>query len=85
MMQKLIIMRQNSRRVFENQRFKFLIDSTQDFIIQVDQDLNVVYASGSGLRKIGVSKSHMVNLKVAQLLGSNDFDHIEIIKKCFNG
>lgn len=69
----------------ENQRFKFLIDSTQDFIIQVDQDLNVVYASGSGLRKIGVSKSHMVNLKVAQLLGRNDFDHIEIIKNVLMG
>lgn len=69
----------------ENQRFKFLIDSTQDFIIQVDQDLNVVYASGSGLRKIGVSKSHLVNLKVAQLLGNNDFDHIEIIKNVLDG
>lgn len=69
----------------ENQRFKYLINSTQDFIFQVDKELNIVYASGSGLAKIGISKSKLVNQKVAKLLSSSQFDHVEIIKNVLDG
>ena len=69
----------------ENQRFKYLIDSTQDFIFQVDKKLNIVYASGSGLRKIGFSKSKYINQHVAKLLDTEDVDHTRIIKSVLDG
>jgi diguanylate cyclase (GGDEF)-like protein/PAS domain S-box-containing protein len=45
----------------ENQRFKYLINSTQDFIIHLDLKGYVVYASGSGLDKIELRAEDLIN------------------------
>jgi len=41
----------------ENQRFKLLIDSTQDFILQIDDTHHIVFASGKGLIKLIIQRS----------------------------
>jgi diguanylate cyclase (GGDEF)-like protein len=45
----------------ENQRFKYLINSTQDFIIHLDLKGYVVYASGSGLDKIDLKPDDIID------------------------
>jgi diguanylate cyclase (GGDEF)-like protein/PAS domain S-box-containing protein len=48
----------------ENQRFKHLINSTQDFIIHLNTNGFIVYASGSGLEKIDVKSEDLINKHV---------------------
>ena len=48
----------------ENQRFKHLINSTQDFIIHLNTNGFIVYASGSGLEKIDVKPEELINKHV---------------------
>jgi diguanylate cyclase (GGDEF)-like protein/PAS domain S-box-containing protein len=53
----------------ENQRFKYLINSTQDFIIHLDLKGYVVYASGSGLNKIDLKPEDLMHKHI------QDFSH----------
>ena len=45
----------------ENQKFKYLINSTQDFIIHLNLNGYIVYASGSGLDKIDLKPDGLIN------------------------
>ena len=45
----------------ENQRFIYLINSTQDFIIHLDLNGYIVYASGSGLNKIDLKADDLMH------------------------
>lgn len=75
-----------SKQLFlENQRFRYLIESTQDFIIQVDQNLKIVYASGSGLKKINVSPEEVIGKYVNEFLINQVFHHDEIIRAALLG
>lgn len=69
----------------ENQRFKLLIDSTQDFIIQLDLNHRIVSAYGKGLSKINMQPHTMINQTIHDIFPDNKVAHEEIIDQVLHG
>jgi len=69
----------------ENQRFKLLIDSTQDFILQIDNTHRIIFASGKGLSKIKQTSESLVGQKTDVLWHDEKFGHEEIIDLVLKG
>lgn len=69
----------------ENQRFKLLIDSTQDFIIQLDLNHRIISAYGKGLSKIDMHPHLMINQTIHDIFPDNKISLNEIIDSVLKG
>lgn len=69
----------------ENQRFKLLIDSTQDFILQIDDTHHIVFASGKGLAKINHTAQSLIGKKTSILWRDAVIEHEHIIDEALEG
>jgi len=69
----------------ENQRFKLLIDSTQDFILQIDDTHHIVFASGKGLAKINHTAESLIGKKTNILWHDAEIEHEHIIDDALEG
>src|SRR5690606_24663011 len=69
----------------ENQRFKLLFDSTQDFILQIDDTHHIVFASGKGLAKINHTAESLIGKKTNILWHDAKIEHEHIIDDALEG
>lgn len=69
----------------ENQRFKLLIDSTQDFILQIDDRHHIMFASGKGLAKLKHTAESLIGQKTNILWHDAEIEHEHIIDQALEG
>lgn len=69
----------------ENQKFKLLIDSTQDFMIEINPSHQIVYASGKGLFKLNHTHETLIKQKIDILWHDDKFGHEEIVDRVLKG
>jgi len=68
-----------------SQRFKLLIDSTQDFIIQIGVGHTISSIYGKGLSKIGLDDSMMLGKKMEEVFSQSKIAHEEMIELALKG
>lgn len=69
----------------ENQRFKLLIDSTQDFIIQINPNHHIVSAYGKGLAKLHIEEEDLIGKTMNEVFSKQIFKHDEVIREALLG
>ena len=69
----------------DNQRFKLLIDSTQDFIVQFNHDHLIISAYGIGLQKIDLNPEDMIGKRMEDIFQNDKIAHEEVITQALNG
>ena len=69
----------------ENQRFKLLIDSTQDFIIQINHNHHIVSAYGRGLAKLHLDETDLVGKTMNEVFSKQKVMHDEVIREALLG
>ncbi|MFA5526351.1 MAG: HD domain-containing phosphohydrolase [Acholeplasmataceae bacterium] len=70
---------------YENQRFKLLIDSTQDFIIQIDKNHIIISAYGRGLTKLKIDESEFVGKTMDEVFSHDKIAHEEMVEFALKG
>lgn len=68
-----------------SQRFKLLIDSTQDFIIQISPTHVISSAYGKGLAKIGLEEEDMIGRKMEDVFNQSKIAHEDMISLALQG
>lgn len=63
----------------ENQRFKLLIDSTQDFIVQINHEHQIISAYGIGLQKLDINPENMIGKRMEDIFQNDKIAHEEVI------
>lgn len=69
----------------ENQRFKLLIDSTQDFIIQINTELHIVSAYGRGLTKLQLNETDLIGKTMNEVFSKQSVTHDDNIDVALKG
>lgn len=69
----------------ENQRFKLLIDSTQDFIIQINPNHHIVSAYGRGLGKLHLEEKDLIGKTMNEVFSKEKVMHDEVIQEALLG